>query len=96
MTERSSSQLPLMPFGLPVLYFNGFQSSIAAVDMSLTLMNNDRPIADLRIAYPVAKSLVKALGASIAEYEKSVGTSVQASDELIQKLNAAFPGGEKK
>jgi hypothetical protein len=89
IAQMDSPQQLTIPMGIPTIYFNGIGVGIGAVDISVVLNHNQMPITELKIPYPVAKTLAKALAGSIENYERMTGQTVVGAQELGQKFESA-------
>jgi hypothetical protein len=81
-------QLPV-PVGIPTIYFNGIGVGIGAIDISVVLNHNQVPITELKVPYPIAKTLAKVLATSVENYEKISGQKVIGAQELGERFTPA-------
>lgn len=77
------------PQQVPVLYTDGFNSSVGPADLHLDLHLRGAPMMRVIMAHSTAKQLQMALTDLIAQFEKGSGQKVVSLNDIEAKLTGA-------
>ena len=67
---------------IPMIYFNGFITSLGSGDVLIILRRHDRAVAKLHVSYTVAKTLAEKLGGLIVRLESATGNTIMTTDVI--------------
>ncbi len=71
---------------LPTFFFNGFNNSFSATEITSVLSFGPKPILLLAMTPSVAKTFALAVLESIEQYETASGVSVPTLQELTERI----------
>jgi hypothetical protein len=83
---------PQIPVNLPIMYANGFVSSLGTSDVSIILLLDTVPTAKLHMSYTTAKSLANILTEAVSTLEKSTSHIIMTSADVESGLRAYSEG----
>lgn len=67
---------------VPKIYANGFVFVQSSADVGLILEQSNGPVAVIYMSHILAKTLVKKLGASLLQFEETLGQDFLTTDDL--------------
>jgi hypothetical protein len=68
------------------IYSNGFINAIGNGDVIISLMLNNRPVANVNLSYTVAKTLAIRLGGLISTLEEKTGNTIMTTEDIDKAL----------
>jgi hypothetical protein len=71
---------------IPVFYSNGFTFGYSATEVHLIFNHHGNTSCVIQMAFPIAKSALKALQATILDYEKKTGASIPSVEEVKESI----------
>lgn len=84
--KTQETQIPAFPQNVPIVYSNGFITTIGAADVSILMLLDGSPAIKLHLSYTSAKTLMEMLNKAVSALEKATSHKIMISSEVENGL----------
>jgi hypothetical protein len=85
--DQPVPQTPLASYGIPMVYFNGFNVGTTGADVGCILMYDNQPALRTVMSVSAAKSLSQALALIVRKFEEATSTTVVTLEDMKQFMD---------